>query len=97
MARYMIQTFHDDAHTECERISGSIQQAGAHFVANAEWGCADGNHTAWLILETETERDAWLAVPPALRRTASVTELMRFSFNELMSIGRKASPAMTAA
>lgn len=88
MARYMIQSSHDATHADCERIQQSIFQAGAHFVSNAEWGCADGNHTAWLIVEAEDDRDALLIVPPALRDTATVTRLNRFGFAELMAFGQ---------
>jgi len=94
MARYMIQTSHDAAHDECERIRRSLVQAGAHFVANAEWGCAGGDHMAWLIVETDNDRDAWLIVPPAMRATATVTRLNRFGFDELITFGRTALSAI---
>jgi hypothetical protein len=97
MARYMIQTSHDAAHVECERIRRSLLQAGAHFVANAEWGCAGGNHTAWLTVEAASDRDAWLIVPPVLRGTAIVTKLNRFGFDELMSFGRTVTSAAAVA
>jgi hypothetical protein len=92
MPRYMLQTSHDAAHVECERIKHSLQQAGAHFVANAEWGCAEGNHTAWLTVEVASDRDAWLIVPPAMRGSATVTKLSRFGIEELVSFGRKPVP-----
>jgi hypothetical protein len=88
MARYMIQSSHDPTHADCERFKQSIFRAGAHFVANAEWGCADDNHTAWLIVEAENDRDARLIVPPAMRETATVTRLNRFGFSELMAFGQ---------
>jgi hypothetical protein len=93
----MIQTSHDAAHAECDRITRSLLQAGAHFVAKAEWGCADGNHTAWLIVEAASDRDAWLIVPPAMRGSATITKLNRFSFEDLMSFGRAALPNTAAA
>lgn len=97
MARYMIQSSHDPSHADCERIKQSIFRAGSHFVTHAEWGCADGNHTAWLIVEAENDRDAWLVVPPAMRETATVTRLNRFGFAELMAFGRSAFEAGAAA
>ena len=38
MTRYMIQTSHAETHADCERFKQSMLQAGAHFVARAEWG-----------------------------------------------------------
>lgn len=99
MARYMIQSPHDPTHADCERFKQSMMQAGAHFVANAEWGCADGNHTAWLIVEAENDQDARLIVPPVLRPRTTVTRLNRFGFADLMAFGQSmltASPGMSA-
>ena len=96
MARYMIQTWHDETHTDCGRFKQSLLQAGAHFLANAEWGCRDGNHTAWLIIEAKDDKDARLIVPPVMRQSAVITRLSRFDFDELFAFNRNSAVASAA-
>lgn len=96
MARYMIQTSHDETHADCERFKQSLLQAGAHFLANAEWGCRNGNHTAWLIIEANNDNDARLIVPPIMRKSAVITRLSRLGFDELFSFGGNSLVACAA-
>jgi hypothetical protein len=96
MARYMIQTSHDETHSDCKRFEQSLLQAGAHFLANADWGCRDGNHTAWLIIEAVDDNDARLVVPPVMRQSAVITRLSRFDADELFGFNRNASAACAA-
>lgn len=96
MARYMIQTSHDETHADCERFKQSLLQAGAHFLANAEWGCRDGNHTAWLIIEAKDDNDARLIVPPVMLQSAIITRLTRLGFDELFSFNRNSAVAYAA-
>ena len=96
MEQFMIQTSHDPSHADCERFMQSVYQAGAHFVANAEWGCKDGNHTAWLIVEAEDHFDACLIVPPVMREAAIVTRLNRFEVAGLMAFNQSALGACAA-
>jgi hypothetical protein len=48
-------------------------------VAAAYRGCGSGTHTTWIIVELETEHEAWLLVPRLFRDTARVVQVERLS------------------
>ena len=83
MPRYLIEVPHDPAHSTCQRAVWAITRCGSHFLTHAEWGCRDGAHAAWLILELPTRADALQLVPPAFRADARVVELVQMSPQEL--------------
>ena len=58
-------------------------RAGAHYLTNADWGCDDGQHTAWIIVEAENDANALLMVPPFIRSTALLVKLNRFTPEEI--------------
>ncbi len=57
----------------------SLLRAGAHYLTQAEWGCEAGEHTAWIIIEAESDADAKLAVPPFIRDSALLVRLNKFT------------------
>lgn len=58
-------------------------RAGAHYLTNADWGCDAGVHTAWIIVEAETDAEARLLVPPPIRDRALLVKLVRFTPEEI--------------
>ncbi len=54
-------------------------RAGAHYLTHAEWGCDDGEHTAWIIVDAESDVDARRMVPPFIRSTALIVKLNKFT------------------
>jgi hypothetical protein len=61
--------------------------SGSHFVTNAEWGCKDGDHKAWLIVETESRADALRILPSFYRINAKITRINKFTradFDEVL-------------
>ena len=79
MLRYMIQASHDPAPDACMQLLDAFLQAGAHYLTNAEWGCEAGEHTAWIIVEADSDDEARLMVPPNIRNTALLVRLNRFT------------------
>jgi hypothetical protein len=75
----MIQASHDPSPTGCIQLLNAFLRAGAHYLTHAEWGCEDGVHTAWIIIEAENEADARLMVPPVIRNTAQLVKLSKFT------------------
>ena len=59
---------------------------GSHYLTHAEWGCSDGVHKAWMIVETETREQAALIVPPFMRGEARVIQLSKFFTDEMGGI-----------
>lgn len=78
MEKFLIEVPHGDDKASCERAVQVFLSSGSHFVTNAEWGCYDGDHKAWLIVETESKEDAMRILPSYYRRNAKVVKLVKF-------------------
>ncbi len=81
MPKYLIEVSHEGTKEAiaCERAVAVFLSTGSHFLANADWGCADEVHKAWIIAEMDSREDALTIVPPAFRRDARVILLENFS------------------
>lgn len=51
--------------------------SGSHFLANADWGCSDNEHKAWLVVDVDSKEHALQIVPPAFRQQAKITKLFK--------------------
>ena len=86
MSRYLIELAHADEHEACVKALRAIEQYGAHFVTHADWGCLDGVHCGWLVVEVDSREEATMLVPPELRPEARVVELNKFTRKEIASL-----------
>ncbi len=86
MPRYLIELTHEDEHDACVRALRAIEQYGAHFVTHADWGCHDGIHCGWLVVELDSREEAMMVVPPEFRPEARIVELNRFTREEIASL-----------
>ena len=86
MPRYIIELPHEDEHAACVKLLRAIDQLGSHFATNAEWGCKDGRHCAWLIVELDSRDEAIRLVPLELRHQARVVGLNRFTREQIASM-----------
>lgn len=87
MAQFIIQTDHTEE--ECLRVLDSVLQAGAHYLFNADWGCHDGVHSAWMMVEAGTHDEARNIIPPAFRRNARLVQLNKFTPEEIKQLHEK--------
>jgi hypothetical protein len=83
MAKFLIEVPHDEDKIACARAIQTFLQTGSHFLANADWGCSDGEHKAWLVVEVESRDDARFVVPPAFRSEARIVKLDRYTLKDL--------------
>ena len=86
MTRYLIEAAHDPNPDACLRMLGAFLQAGAHYLTHADWGCMDGQHKAWIVIEAESDADARLMVPPVIRGTARLVKLNRFTPEQIREL-----------
>ncbi len=49
------------------------------YIMNFEWGCEEGIHTGWTILEAENEYQALLSVPAQLRAKARAIRITKYT------------------
>jgi hypothetical protein len=83
MPRFLIEVPHEDDKIACARAIQVFLQTGSHFLVNADWGCLDGEHKAWIILEGDSKKDALSVLPLAVRPRAKITELAKFSMADV--------------
>ena len=81
MARYLVEVPHQDRKEACELAVRAFLETGSHFVTGADWGCSDGEHKAWLIVDVGSKDEALSILPPFFRKNAKVTSLERFTFD----------------
>jgi hypothetical protein len=88
MAKYLIEVPHESGKASCARAVQSFLQTGSHFLANADWGCIDGEHKAWLMVEMDSKEDARFILPPDFRSQAKVVQLNRFTLRDVDEVLR---------
>jgi hypothetical protein len=86
MGRFLIEVPHEDDKIACARAIQMFLQTGSHFLVNADWGCLDGDHKAWIILEGGSKKDALSVLPLAVRSKAKIVELTKFSMDEVDAV-----------
>ena len=88
-SRFMIEVSHEATPASCIHAIQTLLATGSHFFTNADWGCKDGDHRAWIIVEVGSKDEARAIVPPALRSHTKVIQLNGFSMTELDEIMRQ--------
>ncbi len=86
MPKFLIEVPHDEEVVACARVVQIFLSSGSHFLTNAEWGCADGDHHCWMIVDVDDKREARGIVPPGLREQARVVQLNRFTMHDIDTI-----------
>ena len=81
--RFLIELPHEATPVACIRAVEALVKTGSHFLTNADWGCKDGAHKCWIIVEVENKEQARAIVPPAFRSQATVVQLNSFSLEEV--------------
>jgi hypothetical protein len=84
--RFLIEVPHEATMVACARAVQSLMRSGSHFLTQADWGCRDGEHKAWIIGEMDTKEEARGLVPPEFRSQARVIQLNGFSLQEIEGI-----------
>ena len=83
MAKFLIEVPHEADKAACARAIQTFLQFGSHFVANADWGCSDGEHKAWLMVEVPSREDAQSVVPANYRSEARIVKLDRYTLAQV--------------
>lgn len=86
MARFLIEVPHDNEVVECAKAVRILLSTGSHFLTNADWGCEDGEHKAWLIADVHDKAEARAILPPEYRFEAKIVRLNKFTMEEVDSV-----------
>lgn len=90
--RFLIEVPHDDATVACARAVEVFLTTGSHFLSHADWGCKDGVHKAWMVVDVDSRDEARSIVPPAFRAQTKIVKLNCFTMEEIDQILRDHRP-----
>jgi hypothetical protein len=88
MARFLIEVAHEEEVIACAKVVQVFLNTGSHFLSHADWGCMDGEHKAWIIVEVGSREEARSVLPPAFRAQAKIIQLNYFTMAEIDDILR---------
>jgi hypothetical protein len=83
MARFLIEVPHEKDRIACARAVHILLTSGSHFLTNADFGCLDGDHRAWIVVDVDGREDARRLLPPLYRGQARIVGLNKFSAEEM--------------
>lgn len=86
MQRFLIEVPHSEETLACTTIVKVFLSTGSHFLSRADWGCMDGVHSAWMIVEADNKDEARLVVPPQFRSQAKIVGLNTFTLNQVKAV-----------
>jgi len=89
MPKFLIQVPHEEETLACAKVVQVFLASGSHFLTHAEWGCMDGEHAAWMIVDVDTKAEALAIVPPAFRAEAKIVALNTFSMEQIDRVLRQ--------
>jgi len=88
MARFLIEVPHEPELVACARAIELLLKTGSHFLTHADFGCTDGEHKAWIIVEVASKEEARSILPPSLRSAARIVKLNYFTLEEIDALLR---------
>lgn len=83
MPKFLIEVPHVGTMADCTRAIEVFLRTGSHFLTHADWGCKDGDHRAWIILEAEDREEARNVIPSIFQAQSKVVQLNRFTSQDL--------------
>jgi hypothetical protein len=83
MAKFLIEVPHESGVVACARAAKVLLESGSHFLTHSDFGCRDGVHKAWIVVDMDSKDEARNILPLAYRRQATIVQLNKFALNEL--------------
>jgi len=75
MDRYIVESPHTEG--DCKKALKDVLSVG--YLTHFDWGCKDGDHRGWVIIEADSPEEALMVVPSIHRPLAKVVKLVKFS------------------
>jgi hypothetical protein len=89
MARFLIEVPHAGDFDACTKVVQVFLSAGSHLLTQADWGCMDGNHSAWITVDVDSKETALQLIPPAFHNQAKIVSLNKFTMDQINEIMAK--------
>ena len=84
MKKFLIESSHGADKKSCIEAIKVFLETGNHLLTHADWGCLDGVHKGWIIVEANSKEEAIYVLPPFYRSTARVIEVVNFTMEDIM-------------
>ncbi len=92
MSKFLIEVPHESEVVACAKAVRVFLATGSHFLTHADWGCMDGDHRAWMIVDAASKEEARAIVPPTFRSLARIVGLNEFSLEQIDGILERHDP-----
>ena len=89
MPRFLIEVPHEPTALACIHAVELFLRTGSHFLTHADWGCLDGEHKAWIVMDVDSRQQAMNVVPADFRAQAKIVQLNGFTMAEIAEIRRR--------
>ena len=89
MPRFLIEVPHEPTARACIYAVEVFLRTGSHFLTHADWGCLDGEHKAWIVMDVDSRQQAMNVVPADFRAQAQIVQLNGFTMAEIAEIRRR--------
>ena len=89
MTKYLVEVSHSPEKIECLRTIQIFLSSGSHFLTHADWGCLDGEHKAWFVMEVDSKEEALRVVPSFYWKDTKITKLSKFNLTEVENLLKK--------
>ena len=83
MPRFLIEVPHESTKDACERAIRVFLETGSHFMTNADWGCQDNEHKAWIVVDLDSKEEARTILPPYYREEAKIIALEKYTWEDM--------------
>jgi hypothetical protein len=83
MPRFLIEVPHEEETVACAKAAQILLGTGSHSLTHADFGCMDGDHRAWILVEGESKTEVRNMLPSLYRAKARIVGLNKFSIEEL--------------
>jgi hypothetical protein len=83
MARFLIEVPHEAEKKACLNAIRILLTTGSHYLTQSDFGCLDGEHKGWVIVEVESKEEARSILPPVYRSQAKIVKLDKFTVEEI--------------
>lgn len=87
-SKFLIEVPHEANKVACARVVDVFLKSGSHFLSGAHWGCNDGVHKSWMLVDVDSKDEARGILPPFLRPQAKIVQLNTFTMEEIDAILR---------
>jgi hypothetical protein len=91
MPKFLIEVKHPDDRSGCVKALDVLVRQGSHLMSHADFGCEDGVHCGWLVVDVGSRTEAELMVPPVYRSDARIVQLRRWAPEEIAAMIGKPS------